>query len=92
MRLNGLTYECVRPSVQSYINKTFVTQRLNRMRQNEKNRHETRPCKRALRESIQLFIRIEGLCKPILLLFQLHEVFMIYRGGESIGIERLCFM
>ena len=27
---------------------TFVTQPLNRMRQNEKNRHKNRPCKRAL--------------------------------------------
>ena len=28
---------------------TFVTQPLNRMRQNEKNRHKNRPCKRALK-------------------------------------------
>ena len=48
MRLNRLTYECIRPSVQSYIINTFVTQPLNRMRQNEKNRHKNRPCERAL--------------------------------------------
>ena len=53
MRLNGLTYEFIRPSVQSYkstfVTHTFVTRPLNRMRQNEKNRHKNRhknrPCK-----------------------------------------------
>ena len=36
MRLSGLTYECIRPCKAIQIN-TFVTQRLNRMRQNERN-------------------------------------------------------
>ena len=30
----------------------FVTQPLNRMRQNEKNRHKNRPCKRALKIAV----------------------------------------
>ena len=33
--------------------KAFVTQPLNRMRQNEKNRHKNRPCKWAIRLIIQ---------------------------------------
>ena len=50
MRFNGLTYECIGPSVQSYIYlNTFVTQPLNGMCQKEKNLHKNHPCKRAFR-------------------------------------------
>ena len=35
---------------------TFVTQPLNRMRQNEKSRHKNRPCKRTFREIIHFEI------------------------------------
>ena len=42
LRLNGLTYEWIRPaSVQNYIKQYFCNS-LNRMRQNEKNRHKSR--------------------------------------------------
>ena len=54
MRLNGLTYECIRPFVQSHVNQYFsMIQPLNRMRQNEKIRHKNRPCKWALKRELQ---------------------------------------
>ena len=50
MRLNGLTITNVLDHLCKAIQiNNFVTQPLNRMRQNEKNRHKNRPCKRGLK-------------------------------------------
>ena len=49
LRLNRLTYECIRPSVQSYINQYFCDSTTQSYCQNEKNHHKNRPCKRVLR-------------------------------------------